>query len=857
VVIVPVSLPGQGAVQIFEGGFFVRTSFSWLTAVVVLMFLAVGGTAAQAQVTGPGASASAKKPKPQPAVKILDAGQKALTGPGIKLRVTANTRMKVRVTVSSTTFDNGASNLTKPRVISFGKKGRKVVRIPLNKGGKAAAASCAARQVSVIAQTGKRRARASRDMARQLKDCRLGPVELSRAADCDWIAQPNEGLCMMPFPSDYYTVKDSSTETGKRINFTSDGMPRNNQNIPINPASYLASDGFSQGQSIVLKVPGIDTPADIERNGFVQLNALGRYAESDQKAVVIDGKTGKRWPIWVDVDQTGTDPAKAALMISPAKNFDEKGRYIVALRRLLGPDGKVIPAPNAFRYLRDAIPSGQQPVNQRRDRYEGIFRTLRKAGIKRSDLYLAWDFTVASNENNYERALHMRNDAFAELGDTTMADQVVQGDSPDFVVSPPGVLANARPEIEREIRGTYTVPCYLTNGCEPGGVITLNAEGLPERQGNYEAKFTCIVPPVGLIGPNPPKLRPYIFGHGLVGTGRQVTGSINPNLVQEHAMIACATDEIGMANEDIPTIFQSLTELSSFDVVPDRLQQGLLNELFLARLMYHPDGLGTHPAFQQGGESVIRNDHVYYMGASQGGIMGGPLTAISPDFTQSALVVGAMNYSTMLTRSSNWKTYAIAFNVSYPNELARPLVLSLIQMLWDRGEPNGYAHVMTDNPPPETPEHRIAMHVALGDHQVSNFASDVQARTVPGVKTPAGGISPQRWPDYEELWNIPRIKADEYPYYGSSIVYWDGGPFRKNPNFPPGRENIGTGVSPYGNVPPSMTWEDPHGAPRGASGPVEMINTFFDPNGYIEDICNGAPCLGDGWDGDYDSVIVP
>jgi hypothetical protein len=36
-----------------------------------------------------------------------------------------------------------------------------------------------------------------------------------------------------------------------------------------------------------------------------------------------------------------------------------------------------------------------------------------------------------------------------------------------------------------------------------------------------------------------------------------------------------------------------------------------------------------------------------------------------------------------------------------------------------------------------------------------------------------------------------------------------------------------------------------------------MINTFFQPNGYIEDVCAGAPCLGSGWDGDYGSVVVP
>ena len=44
----------------------------------------------------------------------------------------------------------------------------------------------------------------------------------------------------------------------------------------------------------------------------------------------------------------------------------------------------------------------------------------------------------------------------------------------------------------------------------------------------------------------------------------------------------------------------------------------------------------------------------YYIGASQGGIMGGALTAIAPDFTRSVLNVPAMNYSVLLPRSVDY-----------------------------------------------------------------------------------------------------------------------------------------------------------------------------------------------------------
>ena len=116
--------------------------------------------------------------------------------------------------------------------------------------------------------------------------------------------------------------------------------------------------------------------------------------------------------------------------------------------------------------------------------------------------------------------------------------------------------------------------------------------------------------------------------------------------------------------------------------------------------MIHRQGFSSHPAFHVNGTlgtpSVIDRSQLYYDGNSQGGIMGGALTAVSPDFTRAALGVAAMRYSLLLPRSVPFDAFAAVLYPRYPNELARPLMYSLIQMLWDRGEPNGYAHRMTD-----------------------------------------------------------------------------------------------------------------------------------------------------------------
>ncbi len=841
---------------------------AWMALAIFALAVAVAFAASSGFAP---ADAGAKKKRPAKVnLKITTPNQNQLLKAGrLTVRVVARGKTRVRLAA----FQGKRGKLLRKKVVKFRKNGRQVrrVKLPLTAAGKRVLSTCGAKTLRVTGKykRGKRKAiaKAKKRLARSASRCQSPPpppvcsadqtgtppncvtppaIDLSKADSCDFIAQPKEGRCLMPFPNDYYTRADNSSPTGKRLDLKTSGMPKNAADVPIDATPYAASDGFSQGQSIVLKVPGIENAAAVNVNGFVPLSHLSRYTQPDQKAVVIDAETGERWPIWVEVDANAPDDASRALLITPAKNFDEKKRYIVALRNLTDASGNALEAPDGFRYYRDSWPSKESRINERRSHFEGIFSKLGQAGIERSDLYLAWDFTVASDQNNYRRAIHMRDEGFKVLGDTTMADNVRNGTAPAFNVT--NVSTHSDSRIERRVRGTYTVPCFLEPDCKPGGTMDLDPDGLPQRNGDYQANFDCIIPPAGLNGPDPDKLRPYVFGHGLLGTASQVTGSINPNLAEEHSMIACATDEIGMASEDLPRVAAALTNLSSFSVVPDRLQQGLLNELFLARLMYHPDGFGTNAAFQDtDDESVIRTDNVYYMGASQGGIMGGPLTAISPDFIQSALVVGGMNYSTLLTRSSNWPQYAAIMNPAYNDPLTRPLILSIIQILWDRGEPNGYAHRMTDNPPPNTPEHNVTLQVALGDHQVSNFASDVQARTM-GLYTNSNPIQqPQRWPDYEALWDIPRLQPSDYPTTKSTYFYFDGGPVRSNPN--PGREFIGTGVPPYENVPPNPAWEDPHGAPRGAEVPVEMIDTFFNPNGTINDVCNDAPCYGGGWTG--------
>lgn len=794
-------------------------------------------------------------PTARASFRIVNATQQDILRKGLQIELTVRIRKPsgrarlrkpatVRIKGLSSTFDAPVFRaLTKPRTLRLRRTIKRAVTLKLTTAGRAQVRSCEQRTLRV--QIGNRRANS------QLKrsgSCGPQPIDLSRADDCDFIGQQGGSLCLLPFPDDYYTVADPRTATQKRIAFRDSQMPQNKDGQPIAAAPYDLNDGFSPGQTILVRIPGLDDPAAFAQTAPVPINHIGRYMDAAAPVVVIDATTGERWPIWSELDSNAATAAGTAFEIHPAKNFAARHRYIVALRDLKTADGSPISAPEGFRYYRDRLPSSKMAIGSRRSHFEGLFKTLRSSNIKRANLYLAWDFTVASDENIAQRMLHIRDDAFAQLGDTSLADGNVQGTTVPFTVDT--VDTNPSAEIARRVRGTFTVPCYLTNGCVAPAVFTLDANGNPVQQGSYVANYDCIIPHAAVDDPGAGPGRPSLYGHGLLGTASEVNSAPQRTLAEAHNFVTCATDEIGFANQDVPNTIGILQDLGKFPQLTDRVQQGLLNELLLGRLMDNPSGFLSKAAFHADGTTltsppVIDTSKLYYNGNSQGGILGGALTAVSPDFTRASLGVPAMNYSVLLPRSTDFATYSAILYPSYPNELSRPLALDLIQMLWDRSEPDGYAHRMTDNPLPKTPQHKVLMNVAFGDHQVTNWQANVEAWTI-GASAHAPVVYDGRWPDVDQLYGIPRIGS--YPFDGSSIVYWDSGPTRPDPANPAGV--IGTDPPPLANK-PNTSGADPHGRPREDPKEQQMVSDFLRPDNIsqINDTCLGRPCFAGGFKG--------
>ena len=90
----------------------------------------------------------------------------------------------------------------------------------------------------------------------------------ARSGGCDPL---DTRSCLLPWPSNAYTVPDARTDTGRRVNLLPGDMPKNAKGRRIDPLDVNRADGFSPGSSILTHVPGLS----LKRTGATPVTDLG------------------------------------------------------------------------------------------------------------------------------------------------------------------------------------------------------------------------------------------------------------------------------------------------------------------------------------------------------------------------------------------------------------------------------------------------------------------------------------------------------------------------------------------------------------------------------------------------------
>src|SRR6202012_4555628 len=185
-----------------------------------------------------------------------------------------------------------------------------------------------------------------------------------------------------------------------------------------------------------------------------------------------------------------------------------------------------------------------------------------------------------------------------------------------------------------------------------------------------------------------------------------------------------------------------------------RMQQGVLDMVYLGRLMISPSGLGGNAAFQRDGQSVLDTSQLYYDGNSTGGIQGGIVTATSPDVTRAVLGVSSIDWANwLIPRTQGIGDFATEQDTEYSDRSAPPLLLDLMQQIWDRGDPDGYVQHLVSDQFPGTLPHQVLMQTAYGDEYVSMYSAAAEARTI-GVDAYRPALDADRAANADRLYGL-------------------------------------------------------------------------------------------------------
>ena len=365
-------------------------------------------------------------------------------------------------------------------------------------------------------------------------------------AGCDPL---DPAVCLQPWPNDFFTRPDASTPTGKRLDLPLLGDAAQRRRRPDPPRRVqpqrrlqpgLADPHVRARARLRAHRPG----ADHGHGARVRRRPARRRDRRRQRRAAADlGGDGRQrevrrrpQPLHPPGPQLGGGPPLHRRPAQPARR----------------PTGTRLEAQPAFRAYRDKDPGTRKPADPRREHMDELFKTLNKAGVKRKDLYLAWDFTVGSEQRISERMLGIRDDAFAALGDTDLADSQVVGQRAHVPRHPGAGHAERPADHPHGPRHLHRARATSTSrGCPPGSkfLYTDLDSNTPTRDPRQHGGADVHLHRPAL-GAGRPAARLALRPRPVRQPERGDAGNVK-TMAADHGFVFCATDWWGMAQQDV------------------------------------------------------------------------------------------------------------------------------------------------------------------------------------------------------------------------------------------------------------------------------------------------------------------
>ncbi len=589
-------------------------------------------------------------------------------------------------------------------------------------------------------------------------------------------------VALLPFPSDFFLVADVNTNTGWRISIPQTALP-----LTVPTQIFDSADGFSMAPAILAWLPG----------GF-ELASLpdpldpGATLEDDSEAFLINGTTGERVAALVELDQNTDEVDSQVIILRAHQKLDPATTYVVILRdSLKRADGSDHEANEAFRVLRDNVPTAADDIEKQRDSFVLVNATIAEQGLHPSEVLLAWAFTTRSEGPVVMPLVEMQRLAWeAPVGDYEFTEDYLDGSGEN-----------------RILEGTFEAPEFR----DADGYVQLDGVGMPIVQGTVDEPFRLTIPVV-VDEPRPV----ILYGHGFLGHFDQSSrGAVN-QLCRERRFSAVAAD-LGFNENAEGRILSILAgNLDEIEWLVSLNWQKIANFTALAKLTR--DRLAAEITEDRGnGEfTPLDGSNIHYSGISNGGTFGYIVATTSPALTRACLIVGGGGLTHFLQRAVNWLEFEGTFELIYPDPIDIQILLSTLQIPIDPIDSINYVHRLTQNRFEGLQPLQAALHMAVNDSQVRNILTEWVART---------SGSSLVTPSAKDIWGLQTITAP--PPDGADGV--DNALWVYDEHVEP---------SPITNEPP-LEDNDTHGTSTRLSVFQEHWYQFIEYGRYVQ-TCDGA-----------------
>lgn len=532
--------------------------------------------------------------------------------------------------------------------------------------------------------------------------------------------------CMLPWPSNEYTVRDETSPTGLRLSISFRSLP-----VRDNPASLNRTDGFS-----------VATPLAV---GFERPLAPALHGQKDASAVRLllaqPGREhrGEHVPVRLAVvnDEATSD---SLLVIYPQRPLEYDADYVaVALDEVTAADGSAYAQPALVKVALGLVAPANEAERALAAYHAPTRALLADAGIDPARVLRVWDFTTRSAQSVSAPLETMRAAALASVDAGTLEVNVTSAT----------LVPNAI-DVRGEVQG---LPSFL----EADGGLALDDGGLPRQTGVHAAPFRALVP--AGTGSYPV----VVYGHGTGGT-------VNDTTFDEEVIAA------GAAKLNLEwggwTDTTTVSTLLSFDRVfsgtagsTGRLLQSLGDAAAIQASLTGKlgDALSAPMLDGQANPAAGRRPDVsalVYAGGSLGGTMGYVLSQSEPAIRFAVLNVPGAAWTHFAPESDLWSTLAVVFTASTPSAVDRALGMSMTQTNWDPVDGAAWAAL----------EHRddllILAQESIGDPILPNIGSEFLAASCGAVQLgaviePIVGVTPVEGPVSRNAITQFRVPASE------------------------------------------------------------------------------------------------